>query len=156
MLRKMANKVAQDLDDQDPADQDDQDHDDQDPDDQDPDAVNQDPDDPLAEYSHAGLLHLSNQKQASKVDCSDGLTSRDCESAAEACGLKMGAHRRRRAFSGNYKTKGCYAYSSGKYADTAFYGTIFGDDLTSADELTPMSSETSADTVMFRLDCKCR
>ena len=43
-----------------------------------------------------------------------------CEDAADELGLQKGGDRH--SFAGYYQTKGCYAYVSGAYANTAFYG----------------------------------
>lgn len=45
----------------------------------------------------------------------------NCKSAALKLGLRIGG--KGYSFAGNYKTKGCYFYASGKYAGIAYYGT---------------------------------
>lgn len=52
-------------------------------------------------------------------DCK-GVCEEKCKSAALAAGLALGGGGS--GFAGNYKTKGCYAYKSGKYKGMAFYG----------------------------------
>ena len=44
-----------------------------------------------------------------------------CRDAAKALGLQLGSTSH--AFTGKYEQKGCYAYSAGKYAGKAYYGT---------------------------------
>ena len=43
-------------------------------------------------------------------------------------------------FIGNFKTKGCYYYKEGKYAGRAYYGTVDGGDVQTANQLTSLSS----------------
>jgi len=50
-------------------------------------------------------------------------TVEQCRRAAEKLGLQLGGHGH--DFEDNYNQKGCYAYSSGRYAGMAFYGTQF-------------------------------
>ena len=49
------------------------------------------------------------------------LTEETCEEVAKSLGLKVGG--KGYPFAGPYYTKGLYAYSNGKYAGMAFYGT---------------------------------
>ena len=44
-----------------------------------------------------------------------------CRDTAIAGGLSLGSGGS--SFAGDYSVKGCYAYSSGKYAGKAYYGT---------------------------------
>ena len=44
-----------------------------------------------------------------------------CRDVANALGLSLGGVGY--SFAGDYSVKGCYAYSSGKYAGKAYYGT---------------------------------
>jgi len=44
-----------------------------------------------------------------------------CSAAAMKLGLKKGG--RGHKFAGKYRTKGCYAYKSGKYKGRVYYGT---------------------------------
>jgi len=48
-------------------------------------------------------------------------TAEKCRAVAEGFGLRLGGFGF--AFEDNYSQKGCYAYSSGKYAGIAFYGS---------------------------------
>jgi len=45
----------------------------------------------------------------------------NCKNAALKLGLRIGG--KGYSFAGNYRTKGCYFYASGKYAGFAYYGT---------------------------------
>ena len=67
-----------------------------------------------------------------------GLSSAVCERMALHLGKTAGGCPST-AFTGDYSTKGCYGYSSGKYSGCFYYGTISGRDITSESQLTAVS-----------------
>ena len=56
-----------------------------------------------------------------------------CRAAAQGVGLQLGGGGHE--FEGNYAQKGCYAYSSGRFAGMAYYG-LGGSDSEISDPMT--------------------
>ena len=64
-----------------------------------------------------------------------------CVKAAHALGKGTGGEACGETydFAGNFKTKGCYGHTSGKWANCIFYGLIGDAEVTSEDELNALT-----------------
>jgi len=80
-----------------------------------------------------------------------GFSVEACTSAAQAMGFQLGGEGYQ--FTGNFQTKGCYAYTSGQYSGRAYYGLLNNAEVTDSNGL---NSGAAAASPKFRpsgIDC---
>lgn len=82
------------------------------------------------------LIFVRRLIKGGKVACD--YSQEACRRYAQAQGLQLGGAGS--DFAGDYTTKGCYTYPSGKYAGRAYYGQVNDGDVTSENQLGTLSS----------------